>query len=178
MQLSDTDSELDTTSPEEKWLKQYEGMPYKELAARMVELRTKAAAAKVEETTTNKELDVIRLKVVPTRFAKDGYSSLNIPGVGRLGLASDAYCTQKPECKDELFEFLRLNDGEDLIKEGVNASSLKSYVKELVQEASDAAAAVEFDPEAEQVDPEPTKFDEICKYVNYIPFMRASVTKT
>lgn len=167
--------ELLEIDPEAAWRQKYENMPYKDLAARMVELRDEAAKAKAHEVMTNKELDVIRLKIVPSRFAEDGYSSLNIPGVGRLGLTADAYCTQKNECKDELFEFLRKNDGGDLIKEGVNASSLKSFVKELEQEARENPP--EFDLSNPDAEPEPTKFDEVCKLVNYTPFMRASVTK-
>lgn len=167
---------LEETDPEAFWQLKYEKMSYKELASRMVELRDKAAKAKAEEVVTNKELDIIRLRIVPTRFAEEGFSSLNIPGIGRLGLTSDAHCTQRKELTEELYTFLRENEAGDLIKEGVNASSLKSYVKELLTEALESPAEVDLsNPDAE---PEPTKFDEICKLVNFSPFMRASVTTT
>lgn len=173
--MLDQTDEMNDASPEDEWFAKYQNMPYKDLAARMLELREAAALAKAEETTANKELDIIRLRVVPQRFAQDGYSSLNIPGVGRLGLASDAYCTQKKEFQDELFNWLRDNDAGDMIKEGVNPSSLKSLVKELAAEAAEQAPM--FDAEAD-AEPEKSKFDEIAEFVNYTPFMRASVTKT
>lgn len=167
---------LESLDPEAEWLKKYEAMPYKDLAERMLELKQTADEAKRCETTTNKELDVIRLKVVPVRFAADGFSSLNIPGVGRLGLTKDAYCTQVKDKQPEFFSWLRDNDYGDLIKDTVNPSSLKSLVKELAEESAEQAP--EFNPGAEAAEVEEiSKFDEMSEFVNFIPFMRASVTK-
>jgi hypothetical protein len=151
-------------------------MPYKDLAARMVELRDKSVVLDLDKKAVDAELDVIRLKVVPVRFAADGLKSMNVEGVGRLGLTSDAYCTQKKEFQEELFSWLRDNDFGDMIKDTVNPSSLKSLVKELKAEEIESAPV--FEPGKEDpLEEEKSKFEEISEYVNFIPFMRASVTK-
>lgn len=174
--LAEDAENLESLDPEVYWLKKYEGLPYKDLAERMLELQKAASAAEREATNLKAEFDVIRLKIVPVRFAADGFSSLNIPGVGRLGLTKDAYCTQKKETQQEFFEWLRENGYGDLIKDTVNPSSLKSLVKELAEEATESAP--EFNPGADDAEvEEASKFDEVSQFVNYIPFMRASVTK-
>jgi len=157
-----------------KWYNEYKEQPYPKLAARMLVLATQAKAADDENTRLNKELDVIRLRVVPERFLKDEVTSMNIAGIGRLGISKDAYCTQPKECQEDLFKFLKENGYPDIVKETVNSSSLKSIVKDLEKAASEEN--VEFDPPAEVEDDE-TLFDKICKLVKYTPFMRASVTK-
>lgn len=168
------DEELDTQSLEDEWFAKYQTLPYKDLAQRMLELREEEALAKSRATAATKELDIIRLRVVPQRFAEDGMSSLNLPGIGRLGLSSDAYCTQKKDLQEALFDWLRANDAGDMIKDNVNASSLKSLVKELAADAQESAPAFDADPDTI----EKSKFDEIIEFVNYTPFMRASVTKS
>lgn len=155
------------------WYNEYKDQSYPKLAARMVELQRLAKIAFDENAKLGKEFDVIRLRVVPERFLKDEVTSMNIAGIGRLGIAKDAYCTQPKEMQEQLFDFLRNEGWPDLIKEGVNPSSLKSLVKDLEKEASESN--VEFDPSAEE--PEESLFDRICKLVKYTPFMRASVTK-
>lgn len=156
------------------WYNKYKGQSYAKLAARMIELQRLAKAAQDQSTRLGAEFDVIRLRVVPERFLADETTSMNIAGIGRLGIARDAYCTQPKETQEELFEFLRENGFPDLIKEGVNPSSLKSLVKDLEKEASEGA--VEFVPGESDLDEE-SLFDKITKLVKYTPFMRASVTK-
>lgn len=175
MMQIDNEENLESLDPETVWLHKYEGMPYKDLAERMIELRTAAEKADREKIDFNKELDVIRLKVIPNRFAEDGFSSMNIPGVGRLGLTKDAYCTQVKEKQPEFFDWLRENDYGDLIKDTVNPSSLKSLVKELAEEDASAKETKEFIIGDESEDK--SQFDEISDFVNYTPFMRAAVTK-
>lgn len=155
------------------WYNEYKDQSYAKLAARMLELAKEAKAADDLKIIRNKELDVIRLRVVPERFLKDETTSMNIAGIGRLGLTKDAYCLQPKETQEALFDFLRQEGWPDLIKEGVNPSSLKSLVKDLEKEAMEDN--VEFDPSAEE--PDESLFDKICKLVKYTPFMRASVTK-
>jgi hypothetical protein len=160
---------------EKAWKQKYEKMPYKDIAARMLELRDQIAEAENTASALKAELDVIRIKVVPVRYANDGVTSQNFAGIGRLGLTKDAYCTQKPDKKDELFVWLRDNNFGDLIKDTVNPSSLKSLVKELAED--DQSREVEFTPGEDADEAEKTKFDQINELVNYTPFMRAAVTK-
>jgi len=172
----DQDNLDDAPDQSDVWFKKYSEMPYKDLAARMIELRDAAKKAEREKITLDAEHDIIRLRVVPLRFAEDGMTSMNIDGVGRLGLTKDAYCTQVKGVQEEFFQWLRDNDFGDLIKDTVNPSSLKSLVKELQTESAESVA--EFSVGDDDAD-DKTKFDEITeKYVNFTPFMRASVTKS
>ena len=174
-EFSDDNISVDET-PEDALFKLYENMPYKDLAAKMVELREQSALLATNKTAIDTELDIIRLRVVPMRFAQDGCTSFRVEGVGRLSLTKDAYCTQLKDKQAELFEWMRANDYGDLIKDTINPSSLKALVKELFEDVTKDAA--EFDIATLEEEPPKTKFDEITELVKFTPFMRASVTKS
>lgn len=163
------------------WYDTYSGLTYKELAVRMKELSAEASAADRLKVKKNEELDVIRLKIVPERFAVDEISSINIPGVGRLGLTSDMHCNQVKEKQDSFFQWLRDNGYGDMIKDTVNASSLKSLVKELDEDAKaesgDPATATLDGMLGEDEDGEQSLRKQIGQFLKISPFMRASVTK-
>lgn len=177
-QITEQDEEITPAqSREEEWLAKYKPLPYPRLAERMVELRDASSKADREKKDLDAELDVIRLKVVPERFAADEISSMRIAGVGTLSLTSDMYCTQKKDRQEELFQWLRDNEYGDIIKDTVNASTLKALVKELLEEKKGELAKVEASLDS-MLDEGPTSAaDEIASYLNITPFMRASVTK-
>lgn len=161
-----------------QWQKQYEAMPYKELAARMVELKTAIGEADRMSAALTAEFDVIRLRVVPNRFAEEGMTSLRIAGIGRLGLTKDAYCNRmRDSSEEEFFDLLRELGYGDMIKETVNPSSLKSAVKELFEDHNNAVAEQELDLANVDAENEPTDYERVIKFVNFTPFMRAAITK-
>lgn len=168
----------EAVDPAKQWYEQYKDKPYKDLAARMVELAHAKKLAEMEVSRIGAEFDVIRLRVVPNRMADEGIKGLRIEGVGRLGLTSDAYCNLIPGAKEGLFNWMREHEYGDLIKEEVNPSSLKSLVKSI--HADHLALETEFNPAADaEPDPEADKdeFEQISEFVKFTPFMRASVTK-
>lgn len=174
--------EVDDLDPQEVdltkvWYDKYKDLPYKDLAARMVELKKLSDEAERAKKAATAEFDVIRLRVVPERFAKDEMTSLRITGIGRLGISADAYCTVIPGRKDDLLALLK-TDPENalLVKEDINPSTLKSLVKGLVAEEANNTDEANFEEFADE-GAEPTELEKILKYVNYTPFMRASVTK-
>lgn len=155
-------------SPEQKakftaLMKKYRKESYKNLAIRMQQLATLKAEAEDEAKEHNAELDLIRLIIVPERFADDEITSLKIDGVGRLGLTSDMHCNVKKDDKEGFFNWMRENEFGDLIKEDINSSSLKALIKELGKSEDDS---------------DQEKYEKIQDYVKVHPFMRASVTKT
>lgn len=162
-------------SAEEVWYEKYIKQPYKDLAAKMVELKKDIALIEIDRKRLEAEFDVIRLKVVPERFAEDQIKSTNIAGIGRLGIAKDAYCNQDNTKQEDFFKWLRDNEYGDLIKESVNPSSLKSLVKSLYDDH--LASAGEFDPTKPDAEAEPTEFEKVTEFVKFTPFLRASVTK-
>src|SRR5690554_5091735 len=103
----DQDTQPAAKSQEDIWYETYSKAPYKDIAHRMLELRNEIASAELAVKTLKSELDVIRLRVVPTRFAEDSTTSMRIEGIGRISLTSDAYCTVLPGQQEQLFDFLK-----------------------------------------------------------------------
>lgn len=159
------------------WYNEYKDMSYAKLAAKMLELRTKSAELEKAKIMADKELQVITLRVVPERFLKDEITSMNVAGIGRLGISKDAHCTVPPANAEQLQQWLIENEFGDLIKPTVNSSSLKALVKNLEKDDNEAGENVEFDPSAVEVEVAESPFEQICKLVSYTPFMRAAVTK-
>lgn len=145
-----------------KLISKYKKAPYRDLAIRMQELATQAKFHDDQKKVFTAELDLIRLQIVPERFANDDMTSMNITGVGRLGLTSDMHCNVSKDKKTEFHGWLHDNEFGDLIKPDVNPSSLKSLIKEL-RDSED---------EGEQ-----EKYEKVQDYVKIHPFMRASITK-
>lgn len=172
----DQDTQPAGKSQEDVWYETYVKAPYKDIAQRMLELRNEIASAELAVKNLKSEFDVIRLRVVPTRFAEDSTTSMRIEGLGRISLTSDAYCTVLPGQQDQLFEFLKSIDCEDLIKPTVNSSSLKSLIKDLyathvtTEKELDLAAALAGNEEKDD-------FQRALEVVRFEPFMRASITK-
>lgn len=174
----------------ERLMKRWERESYAVMASRLLQLRLREARLKKFMADITEEIEVIAIKTIPTRFAADGFKTLNLAGIGRIQLASDAYCTVQAGMGEELQEWLRRNGHGDLIKPTVNPSTLKSFVKELAKDAAEAAG--EFDPASALEDPiqevidEETdevidtrpEFEQVQDYVNFTPFIRASVVKT
>lgn len=172
--------ELDPTevTPDAHYAK-YKDMSYKDLAVRMMELKKEAAEATATATALTAEFDVIRLRVVPERFEKDDMTSMRIQGVGRLGIATDAYCNIIPGLTEDLINWMKKHpDYQYLIKEGINSSTLKSVVKAMAEQ--DATTDQEVDLAAEfddSVEKPKTEFEQIQQFVKFTPFKRASVTR-
>jgi len=180
-------SEADDLNPQEPadqskiWYDKYKDLSYKDLALRMNELKRIAGDAETAMKAAAAEFDIIRLRVVPERFAKDGMTSLRLEGIGRLGLTSDAYCTVIPGHKPDLLEWLK-SDPENalLVKEDINPSTLKSLVKSMAERHNELQGEVDLEAElagVEKSEEDLTEFERVVKFVNYTPFLRASVTK-
>lgn len=173
--------EVNQATPEEQWFAKYKDMAYKDLAARMVQLGEEHSKADREAKSKRAELDVIRLRVIPERFAEDGLTGMRVEGVGRLGLNSDAYCTVKSGLQPSLYAYLRENGFKDIIRDNVNPSTLKSLVKDLYKEHTEAAAAKELnlaDAYSEDEAAPDDAYLQISEFVNFTPFVRATVTKS
>lgn len=180
-QVDDLDPELQAQAAAKALYDKYSAMSYKELAQRMVELKNEITEKDTALKLLGAEFDLIRLKVVPEKLQKDDMTSIRITGVGRLGLSADAYCSVIPGCKPDLVAWMLSHpEYKLLVKEDVNPSTLKSLVKTMAQEAAEAAQDIDLEAElsdAEPADTEKSEFELISRFVNYTPFMRASVTK-
>ena len=74
--------------------------------------------------------DLISIFVLPEAMEDQGIEGLKVADIGRVNLRPDMWCSTKKEMGPELMQWLRDNDHEDLIKDNVNPSTLKAFVKE------------------------------------------------
>lgn len=72
--------------------------------------------------------DFLSIHVVPQRMEDEDMESTKIAGIGRVNLRPDMW-TQTLDAT-MLAEWLKENDMGDLLKEQVNGSTLKAYIKE------------------------------------------------
>jgi hypothetical protein len=89
-------------------------------------------------------------------MCEDDMQSIKISGIGRLGLTNDARVSVASGMKYELHQWLEENGFEEVIQPSVNSSTLKAFIKEQKREGN------------------PTPSEEV---INYLPFLRASLTK-
>lgn len=116
----------------------------------------RARKDKGEETMAkiNAEYDALRIDLIPKKMEDQGLETITVKGIGRVGLTGDMYVKQADKAK--LFTWLRKLKLGDLITEGVNASTLKAFLRKRIKEGKPI-------PDAD--------------VVKITPFSRASITK-
>lgn len=93
--------------------------------------------------------------MLATKMLEDGITNITVDGVGRVTVTSDVYASIKVENRQAAYQFLRDTGNGDLIKDTVNASSLKSLVKSMLKDGVEI--------------PEGT--------ITYSPYSKTSITK-
>lgn len=139
----------------------FEGMTFKELAEAF-----KTQKAEISESDSHtkklKEIhDILRLKSIPEKLESEDMSSINLKGVGRLGMSLDMNVSILAENREAWIEWLTENGHGALAKMTVNAQTQKAFVKEQVKEAAEVGE----DPD-------------LPEFVKYEPFYRGTVTKS
>lgn len=126
-----------------------------ERAQQFLVLKTQLEVAKAETSAIQKEFDNLRQVIIPDEMDTAGISSVNFPGIGRLTLTADLFAGIQPEQQQAAYQWLRDNGHADLIKDYVHPSTLKAFIKELMERGENLP-------------------EEIFKAA---PYQRASVTK-
>ena len=130
---------------------------YATLAEVFKDLRQKMDYHKAEESRVRKFFDALSTQVIPEKLAEDGMQGIKLAdGAGRIELRPNAYCSIKAGQGQALQNWLNENEFGDIIKETVNASTLKSFVKTQIENG-------------ELTPPE--------SIVNYQPYVRATIVK-
>ena len=140
----------------------FEGMSYKELAETFKKMKDANAEADNELKKQKEIFDILRLKVIPEKLDNEGMSSINIKGVGRLGVTLDMNVSVLAENRDRFYEWLEESGHGGIIKPYAQPSTVKAFVKEEVK----LAAEERREPDLPQ------------DLVDWTPFYRASVTKS
>jgi Asp-tRNA(Asn)/Glu-tRNA(Gln) amidotransferase A subunit family amidase len=81
-----------------------------------------------------KELANVEAELIDVLLAQDKTATATYEGIGSAQLGTPAlYASCKVENREMLFDYLRTEKRDDLIKTNVNDKSLSSFVKELIE---------------------------------------------
>jgi len=128
----------------------------KEIATLQKEFKELDERTKDIKAVFYKIFDHLRINVLPDKMDEEGYEGgLVIKDVGRIKLTADVHATIPKQNKEAAFQWLKDN-GHDLIKETVNATSFKALANRLLRNN----------------DPLPEDLFKVS------PFTRASITKS
>jgi len=124
------------------------------LCAKMQEIQMQKDSIEEELSRINGELDDLRLKKIPEMMAEIEVKNATFPGIGRVQLAADLYCSTRAGRKDEAMQWLRDMGQDGMITETYNAGSMKAMVRRLIEQGV-----------------------ETPDFLNVQPFIRASIVK-
>lgn len=116
---------------------QFLGMSPTDLVKSFGKAKADKEAADEEAKARTAVYDFLRLVKIPSVFEEQEIKILKVDGVGRCQLAGDMYTAVVSGKKDDAFTFLRDTGRGDLIKEEVNASTLKAMLKDMVLKGED-----------------------------------------
>lgn len=85
----------------------------------------------------NKNLDHLRLKLIPELMESLEVRTATFNGLGRVQLAADIYASTKEGQKERAMQWLRDCGYEDMIQETYNASTLKALFRRQLAEGVD-----------------------------------------
>jgi hypothetical protein len=124
----------------------YEGLDLAQLARKFKMLRDKHADLKDKAAEVWKEVDYLRLEVIPEKMQETDTETILIKNVGRLSTRVEA--SVKTNDKELLRDWLIEHDAEQLMSVTVNSSSLKAYIMNRIRGGEDIPGAdiLEFKP--------------------------------
>ncbi|CAL9957993.1 hypothetical protein VPHK225_0031 [Vibrio phage K225] len=143
------------------WKTKFEGMSLPDLGREFMSQKDRLAELKQETKLLQAEHDYLRLGVIPDKLEELEMSSVNIKGLGRLGLTLDAYVTVLAENREEFYEWLEANDHGAMIKPYANPSTVKAWAKDMAKREAEGEEGCELPEDLISVE----------------PFYRAAVTK-
>lgn len=108
----------------------YEGVNAIDAARAMHNLRALKDGLEEQLKGINIEYDFIRLNYLPEQLENEGIQNIKVEGVGKVTLRGDVYVSVLVENREVFHEWLRDTGRGDLIKDSVNASTLKAAAKQ------------------------------------------------
>jgi len=112
---------------------QYSELNLNELAHFMKDTKDALLEAKAKVSEIQKVFDDLRKRAIPDKMEEMGIENAKITGVGRIALRAEAYAGFAKEMKEDAIQWLEQNGHSDLVKEDVNASTLKAFLKEQIR---------------------------------------------
>ncbi len=99
------------------------------LATRMRAIQARMDDMDIEWKALTKELDEIRLKLIPDLMNEEGIRTVTFDGIGRVQLAADLYVSIIGN-KEETYEWMKYNGYGGVVVEYIHPSTLKATIKE------------------------------------------------
>lgn len=78
----------------------------------------------------NRDLDELRLRLIPEYMAENDLRTVTLEGIGRISLTMDCYASVLPDMKFQAYEWLAMHGFDGLIQAYVQPSTLKATIKE------------------------------------------------
>lgn len=111
----------------------FEGMSIQQAAAAQQDIKDAFDAAGAIKSHFQKIYDHLRLTRIPEIMDGDGINTITLKDIGRVTLTSDIYASIPADKKDESWDWLRDNDHGGIIKETINAGTLKATLKSIIK---------------------------------------------
>lgn len=117
----------------------------RDLVIRFRNAKDKRDKLKTALTKAQQEFDEAGNDLIETLQAQDKKSTAKFEGIGSCGLVKPRlYARFDKENESDVFEYLREEGREDLIKETVNSQSLSSFVKERLEEGQTVTEKINY----------------------------------
>jgi hypothetical protein len=116
-----------------------------ELVVKFKEAREKLNQLKEAATEAQVEFDQVEGQLIERLQDEGKDATARFDGIGYVGLSkASVYASYAAENKDSVFKFLRSRKRQDLIQKTVNARSLSTYVKELIDKGRKIPACISY----------------------------------
>lgn len=116
-----------------KYELKYGEMELAELGEAMKSKKDELVRLKETMAEVQGHFDALRKHIVPEKMEKSGIESVKLTGVGRLSVRGELYASIDSKSKFKAYEWLKNNGYSDVVKMGVNPSTLKASVKECIE---------------------------------------------
>ena len=105
-------------------------MSITEIANQMAQVKAELEAQKKATTVLQKQFDELRKVELPEAMEEAGLERVTIKGLGTVSLRTDAYASIKAGKTPDAYQWLSENGHSALVKEYVQPSTLKAFLKE------------------------------------------------
>ena len=119
---------------QEEFYPEYDGLTLAELAQAQVDVKAVIESLKDATSVQQKIFDHLRLHRVPEMMESMGVDTVKLTDIGRLSTRPEIYASIMPDMKDDAYQWLEDNGHGALIKDTVNAGTLKAFLKEQIRE--------------------------------------------
>jgi hypothetical protein len=104
----------------------------KELAEQLKAAQADYDGKRAISTAAKKALDKLRMRTIPNAMEDLGITSVNLDGIGRLGVTVKSNCSTREDCGPRLLQWFEDNDP-DIVTETISSSTLKAWVTEQIK---------------------------------------------